>query len=135
MMLQERVELLDMYCRVSSAAAVACHFKINESSVRTTVFFCVFLKLIYVIYLFLAALGLCCCARAFSSCGERASHCSGFSCCRARALGTRASGVVARGLWSAGSEVVVHGLSCSVACGIFPDKGSHLCPLHWQADS
>ena len=23
------------------------------------------------IYLFLAALGLCCCARAFSSCGER----------------------------------------------------------------
>ena len=28
-------------------------------------------KFIYFIYLFLAALGLCCCARAFSSCGER----------------------------------------------------------------
>ena len=25
----------------------------------------------FLIYLFLAALGLCCCARAFSSCGER----------------------------------------------------------------
>ena len=31
--------------------------------------------------------------------------------------------------------VVVHGLSCSMACGIFPDKGLNLCPLHWQVDS
>ena len=43
-------------------------------------------------------------------------------------------------LWStgsrrAGSVVVVHGSSCSVACGIFPDQGSNPCPLHWQADS
>ena len=35
----------------------------------------------------------------------------------------------------AGSAVVAHGLSCSVACGIFPDQGSNPCPLHWQADS
>ena len=35
----------------------------------------------------------------------------------------------------AGSVVVVHGLSCSAACGIFPDQGSNPCPLHWQADS
>ena len=28
-------------------------------------------KFIYFIYLFLAALGLCCCAQVFSSCGER----------------------------------------------------------------
>ena len=34
------------------------------------------------IYLFLAALGLCCCARA--------SHCGGFSCCGAPALGAQA---------------------------------------------
>ena len=39
---------------------------------------------------FLAALGLCC--------GARASHCGGFSCCGARALAARASVVVARGL-------------------------------------
>ena len=43
-------------------------------------------------------------------------------------------------LWStgsrrAGSVVVAHGPSCSVACGIFPDQSSNPCPLHWQADS
>ncbi|KAJ8789239.1 hypothetical protein J1605_022174 [Eschrichtius robustus] len=35
----------------------------------------------------------------------------------------------------AGSVIVAHGPSCSAACGIFPDQGSNLCPLHWQADS
>ena len=73
--------------------------------------------------------------RRLSSCGARASHCSGFSCCGAQALGTRASVVVAWGLESTGSVVVVHGLSCSTACGIFLDQGSNLCPLHWQSDS
>ena len=34
-----------------------------------------------------------------------------------------------------GSVVVVHGLSCPAACGIFPDQGLNQCPLHWQADS
>ena len=28
-----------------------------------------------------------------------------------------------------------HKLSCSVACGIFPDQGLNLCLLNWQADS
>ena len=31
----------------------------------------------------------------------------------------------------AGSAIVAHGPSCSVACGIFPDQGSNSCPLHW----
>ena len=35
----------------------------------------------------------------------------------------------------AGSAIVAHGLSCSAACGIFPDQGSNPCPPHWQADS
>ena len=43
--------------------------------------------------------------------------------------------VVARGLYSTGSIVVAHRLSCSAACGIFLDQGSNPCPLHWQADS
>ena len=34
-----------------------------------------------------------------------------------------------------GSVVVVHGLSRSMACGIFPDQGSNPCPLNWQMDS
>ena len=38
-------------------------------------------------------------------------------------------------LQSTGSVVVAHRLSCFAACGIFPDQGSNLCPLHWQADS
>ena len=56
-----------------------------------------------------------------------------FSCCGARALGARASVVVARGLhllWRAGSVVVACSLSCSAACGIFLDQGSNTCPLH-----
>ena len=27
---------------------------------------------------------------------------------------------------------MAHGLSCFTACGIFPDQGSKLCPLHWH---
>ena len=46
-----------------------------------------------------------------------------------------ASAVVAPGLQRAGSVVVARGLTCSVACGIFPDQGSNPCLLHWQADS
>ena len=53
-----------------------------------------------------------------------ASHCRDFSCCQAQALGrTRAS------------VVVVHGLSRSVARGIFQGQGSNSHPLHRQADS
>ena len=37
-------------------------------------------------------------------CSARASHCGGFSCCKARAPGTRASVVVACGLSSCGSR-------------------------------
>ena len=40
-----------------------------------------------------------------------------------------------RKLWSVGSIVVVCGLSCFLACGIFPDQVSNSCSLHWQVDS
>ena len=72
-----------------------------------------FFKKLFPICLFLAVLGLRCCARAFSSCGARASHCGGFFCCGARALGVWASVVVARRLSSCGLRapvVVVRGL-------------------------
>ena len=39
------------------------------------------------------------------------------------------------GFRSVGSVVVVHRLSCSAACGIFPDQGSNPCLLSWQSDS
>ena len=75
------------------------------------------------IYLFLAALGVCCCAWAFLDlwpagatlrCGARASHCSGFSCCRAWALDTWASVVVACRLSSCSSQALECRLS---SCG------------------
>ena len=36
---------------------------------------------------------------------------------------------------SVGSVVVVHGLNCPEACGIFPNQGLSPCILHLQADS
>ena len=53
-----------------------------------------------------------------SSCGVGASHCDGFSCLRAQALGAAAGGPSSCGARSS-------------ACGIFLDP----CLLHWQADS
>ena len=47
-------------------------------------------------------------------CSVQASHCSGFSCCRAWALGMRASVVVACGLSSCGLWALEHRLS---SCG------------------
>ena len=51
-------------------------------------------------WVFIAALGLSLVAVSGATlrCGAQASHCSGFSCCGARALGVWASVVVARGL-------------------------------------
>ena len=103
------------------------HIKLSQS----------FKKLfIYLLFIFGvgggAVLGLCCCKqtfftcnkwRLFSSCRVWASHCGGFSCCRLQALECL------------GSVVVAHGFSCPLACGIFPDQGSNLCPLHQQVDS
>ena len=97
----------------------------------------------------MAVLGLRCCTQAFSSCCEQgllfvvvhglliavaslvAEH--GLQACGLQQLWHVGSVLVAHRLQSAGSVVVSHGLSCSVACGIFLDQGSDLCSLHWQA--
>ena len=58
------------------------------------------------------------------SCGLWTSHCSGFSCCGARALG----------LWA--SVTAVHRLSCPMAYGIFLDHQiSNPCLPRWQVNS
>ena len=85
---------------------------------------------IYLIYLwlcwvFISVRGLSLVA---ASGGHSSSRCAGLSLSQPlllRSTGSR----------HAGSVVVAHGPSCSVACGIFPDQGSNLCPLRWQADS
>ena len=74
-----------------------------------------FLKIIIFylfVYLFLAMLGLHCCAgfslavtrESYSSRGPRASHYSGSSCCGVQAAGMWASGAVAMGsvVWTPG---------------------------------
>ena len=60
-----------------------------------------------------------------SSCEVQASHCGGLARCGARASVVAARGLSNCGSWalSTGSGVVVHSLSCSMACGIFPDPG------------
>ena len=76
-------------------------------------------------------LGLRFCARAFSSCDEQ-----GPLFIAVRGPLTIAASLVAGHrlqtcrLSSCGSRA-----SCFAACGILPDQGSNLCPLHWQADS
>ena len=81
-------------------------------------------------YLFFAALGLCC-RTAFSSCREQGL----LFVAVCRLLLALASLVAEHRLQSADSVVVALGLSCPETCGIFPDQGLNLCPLHWQADS
>ena len=81
-----------------------------------------FPPIISCIYLSLAVLGLHCFTGFFSSCskwgllssyGERASHCSGFSCCGAWAQGHMGFAVGVHGLSSCGSWVLQHRLNCS----------------------
>ena len=60
--------------------------------------------------------------------GHSSSRCAGLSLSRPLLLRSTGSS-------HTGSVVVAHGPSCSAACGILPDQGSNLCPLHWQADS
>ena len=92
--------------------ALLCFLYWSSGGPALLFFFLIYLFNFKFIYLFMATLGLCCCAQAFFSCGERgatlhcgerSSHYGGFSCCGARALGTWASVVVAHGLSSCGS--------------------------------
>ena len=68
-----------------------------------------------------------------SSCGAGASHCGGFSSDGPGLQSLGASVVAVPGLWNTGSTAVVHGLSCSSAHGIFPDRNrTHVfCTGRW----
>ena len=111
------------------------------------------------IYLFIGCVGSSLLRGLYSSCSEwgllsswgpQASHRGGFSCCRVWSPGCegfRSCGMRTLELWhedfvvsaprldSTDSIAVARGLSCFVACGIFPDYGLIPFLLHWQADS
>ena len=77
----------------------------------------------WLLWVFVAGLSLSLVAgRGYSICSVWA-YCGGFSCCEAWALGHE------------GSIVVLHGLSCLAACGIFLNRGLNPCPLPWHVDS
>ena len=81
----------------------------------------------------MAVLGLCCRAQAFSGCREQGllSGCGAWASLLWRqALGTPASAAAARGLRSTGPVLGVHGLSCSVVRGTFPDQVLKPCLYH-----
>ena len=86
-------------------------------------FFVFFFK--WLCWVFVSVRGL---SLVVASGGHSSSQCAGLSLSRPlllRSTGSR----------RAGSVIVAHGPSCSMACGILPDQGSNPCPLHWQADS
>ena len=63
---------------------------------------------LFINYLFLAGLGLCCCMQTFSTCREHALD----------------FGLSSYGTW---------GLVLQGKCGIVPDHGLKPCPLHWAS--
>ena len=99
----------------------------NRNTLNNFFFFFFFHLFIYLwlCWVFVSVGGL---SLVVASGGHSSSRCAGLSLSRPlllRSTGSR----------RAGSVIVAHGPSCSVACGIFPDQGSNPCPLHWQADS
>ena len=95
--------------------------------------------------LFFCVLGLLCCTGfplVVVSRGYSSLSFVGLSLWRLLLLGSTgfsSCGTKAPSSWFPGSggrlNTVVHRLSCSTACGIFPDQGSNWYLLHWQADS
>ena len=95
-------------------------------------FVCLFIYL-WLCWVFVSVRGL---SLVVASGGHSSSRCGGH--CSSRCAGLSLSRPLllrSTGSRRAGSVVVAHGLSCSEACGIFPDQGSNPCPLHRQADS
>ena len=77
----------------------------------------------------------------FFGCAEASLLCGVFSSCGKWGCSLWCVGFSLQGLLllqSMGSVVVAHGLTGSLACGIFPEQGSNLCPCvggwilnHW----
>ena len=109
----------------------SCRYALIILFVPIVLFCFVFFNFIYLFiyfwlcWVFVSVRGL---SPAAASGGHSSSRCAGLSLSRPLPLWSTGSR-------RAGSAIVAHGPSCSVACGIFPDQGSNPCPLHWQADS
>ena len=100
------------------------------STVKLLFFFLINLFIYLFIYFWLCwvFISVCGLSPVAASGGHSSSRCTGLSLSRPLLLRSTGSRV-------AGSVVVAHGPSCSMACGILPDQGANPCPLHRQADS
>ena len=118
----------------------------NFACVPRHVFHLFLVSLFRSLFITLVALGLHCCTRAFSSCGERGLLCAVVPgllipvVSLVQALGLQefrhvGSTVSTPRLQGTASIVGAHRLSCSPTCGMFLDQGSNPCLLHWQSDS
>ena len=105
-------------------------FQICKHTIFLLLIFFLFKKFLILIYFWLC--GVFTAAQGLSLVAASGAYSSlqpmGFSRLWLLLLQSTGSGVQASG-------VVVRGLSCSAACGIFPEQGPNPCPLHWQANS
>ena len=108
--------------------------------------FILIFKRFFFFFNYLAVVCLHCLMQAFSSRGEqvgvgtlhcnaRASYRGNFSCYGAWAVGVRAQWSQLTGPRAQVQKLCHPGLSCWLACGIFLDQGSNLCPFHCKANS
>ena len=105
-----------------------CLTVLEVRSLKSLFFFNLFIYLfiyLWLCWVFVSVRGL---SLVVASGGHSSSRCAGLLLSRPLLLWSTGSRC-------AGSVIVAHGPSCSVACGILPDQGSNPCPLHWQADS
>ena len=82
--------------------------------------------ILFSIFLFLSALGLCYCSQAFFGCGEQdllfIAVYQLLLLLQSSSLGVQALVAAPHRLWSEGPVVVAHGLSCPASCEIFLDQ-------------
>ena len=94
----------------------------------------IFLKIYLLIYFWLCWVFTAACRLSLvaGSGGYSSLQCTGFSLWGLLLLwnmGSRHLGFSNFGLWA--QQLTASGLSCPMACGIFPEQGSNPCPLHW----
>ena len=121
---------------------------ISNLEIPTLNFFQIFNSLLYFFWphgVFIAACGL---SLVVESGGYFSLWCTGFwlrwllllwsmgpRALRLQPLLHKGLGTATWSLYSTGLIVSAHELSCSSACGVFPDQGSNPCPLHCKMDS
>ena len=96
------------------------------------------LYIIYLNFLFMAALGVHCFVRAFSNCGKRGLLFVAVQISLQWPLVLQSTGSRAQRfqqLQHMGSAATAQGLRCSQVRGISPNQGSNSRLLQWQADS